>query len=250
MTITATKSPETVHDERLLELSRLLSSARSRAEWEADRVRLAERRGVEPSTALLDARDKAVKAYAEAVEALTEHERAYAGWARFWLVVSSDGHVHSTTSCHTCYVSTEFGLLPHLSGLTEADAVGAEGEILCSVCFPTAPVAWTIGERKGVAEARAEREAKRLEREAKRLEKALLPSGEPLEFSTDGRWPESLATLAAAKSWLTDAYAWNLDHPSYPAEAVALVADAVAAKTGESVEAVLAAAAKRAERRR
>lgn len=68
------------------------------------------------------------------------------GWSRFYLV--QDGHIHSSTHCHTLRVTTRIGWLPDLSGLTEKDAVDAHGPLLCTVCFPSAPVEWTIGETK------------------------------------------------------------------------------------------------------
>lgn len=71
-----------------------------------------------------------------------------APWSRFFLVTSSDGHIHSSMSCSTCRVTTEFGLLPELSGQTEADAVAAHGPLLCTVCFPSAPIEWTVGRPK------------------------------------------------------------------------------------------------------
>lgn len=67
-------------------------------------------------------------------------------WSRFFLLTSSaGGHIHSSMSCSTTRVTSGFAWLPTLSGLTEKDAVDAHGTILCSVCFPTAPVEWTVG---------------------------------------------------------------------------------------------------------
>jgi hypothetical protein len=66
------------------------------------------------------------------------------GWTRKWLVTSSAGHLHSSENCPTCRLTTTFALWPDLSGLTEAEAIAALGryaDSLCSVCFPTAPVA-------------------------------------------------------------------------------------------------------------
>lgn len=73
----------------------------------------------------------------EAYDALNA---AYDGWARFFVVTSSAGHIHSSMSCGTCRVTTTYGWLPSLSGLTEADAVAECGPALCSVCFPSAPL--------------------------------------------------------------------------------------------------------------
>jgi len=85
------------------------------------------------------------------LQAIYEQHR----WSRFFLVTSSQGHVHSSMSCSTCFPTTEYGWLPNLSGLTEADAVAQEGSILCSVCFPSAPTEWTTG----ISKAQAEKEA-------------------------------------------------------------------------------------------
>lgn len=65
-------------------------------------------------------------------------------WDRFFMVPG--GHIHSSMSCSTCnngHDLTTFGWLPDLSGLTEADAVAAHGALLCTVCYPSAPVEWT-----------------------------------------------------------------------------------------------------------
>ena len=69
----------------------------------------------------------------------------YTGWQRFFLV--TDGHIHASTQCHTLRITTSIGWLPDLSGLTEADAVAAHGPLLCTVCFPSAPVEWTVGKQ-------------------------------------------------------------------------------------------------------
>lgn len=69
-------------------------------------------------------------------------------WSRFFMVQNHGGHIHRDMSCSTCYATTSYGWLPTLSGLTEKDAVEAHGPLLCSVCFPTAPVEWTTGPAK------------------------------------------------------------------------------------------------------
>lgn len=64
-------------------------------------------------------------------------------WNRYFLVCSSNGHIHSSTSCHTCNKgknATQFALVPSLSGTSVEDAVSKLGSGLCSVCFPDAPV--------------------------------------------------------------------------------------------------------------
>jgi len=106
-------------------------------EVEAWNVEYAERR-----LAALDACDAE---YTRIIVAKTplDDEFARRPWSRFFLVTSSDGHIHSSMSCQTCRWSTTFGWLPELSGQTEADAVALRGPALCTVCFPSAPTEWT-----------------------------------------------------------------------------------------------------------
>jgi len=65
-------------------------------------------------------------------------DELYTGWSRFYVV--GGGHIHSSMACTTCYPTTLFGWLPELSGHDEREAVAACGPMLCSVCYPTAPV--------------------------------------------------------------------------------------------------------------
>ncbi len=65
----------------------------------------------------------------------------YAGWQRFFLVE----HIHSSQHCSSFRATTRIGWLPELSGLTEAEAVAEKGAILCTICFPSAPVEFTRG---------------------------------------------------------------------------------------------------------
>lgn len=114
-------------------------------------------------------------------------EAQYTGWSRFFLVVSSQGHIHSSMYCSTCYNTTRYGWLPELSGREEVDTIELCGPVLCSVCFPSAPVAWQGGKvrkkeaarlawspdrdekiAKEVAD-RAEKAAKRAKKEASKL---------------------------------------------------------------------------------
>jgi hypothetical protein len=87
-------------------------------------------------TAIGENRDRAA--------ALQQVWRTHGQWSRFFKVTSSDGHVHSTTSCSQRGATT-YAWCPELSGLTEANAVAAYGPILCTKCFPDAPAEWTWG---------------------------------------------------------------------------------------------------------
>ncbi len=82
----------------------------------------------------------------KAEQAPLDAEFAAAPWSRFFLVTSSaGGHIHSSMHCSSCNFRTGFSWLPTLSGLSEKDAVAAHGAILCTVCYPSAPVEWTMG---------------------------------------------------------------------------------------------------------
>lgn len=96
----------------------------------------------------LDAYNAAVIATKAAYAAVAAHELGYTGWSRYWLVTSSNGLIHRSTHCSTCNKgrqSTEFALLPSLSGADFASAVEALGPSLCSVCFSEAPTSVVDG---------------------------------------------------------------------------------------------------------
>lgn len=92
-----------------------------------------------------DKRNERIEECVRIQEEIAELQNLYTGWSRFFLVTSSPGHVHSSTSCSTCRPTTTYGWLPDLSGKTEKTAVKQLGPNLCSICFPTAPVAHTGG---------------------------------------------------------------------------------------------------------
>lgn len=171
-------------------------------------------------------------------------------WSRFYLVRNNNGHIHRSMDCHTTFPTTQWGWLPQLSGLTEAEAVADQGEILCSVCYPLAPIAWCNGRSKAAQEAAAERAAAKAERAAKKAAKALYSDDPDRQFRTSGRYPDRIGTLAAAKSWLTDGYVWGWDHPSHSPEDRDALAALLAERLGTTPAEELAAAQKRAAKRR
>lgn len=83
----------------------------------------------------------------EASEPLeAEHDKRR--WSRFFLVTSSNGHIHSSMHCSTCNPRTTYGWYPEFSGQTMAEAIAAwdergSAEVLCTTCFPDAPSART-----------------------------------------------------------------------------------------------------------
>lgn len=98
----------------------------------------------------LERYNDAAKAETDAVEALILHEQNYTGWDRFWLVMSSPGHVHSSRNCSSCKWTTTYALVPDLSNSSASDAVAMFGAAMCTVCFPSAPTGAKIA--KALAE--------------------------------------------------------------------------------------------------
>lgn len=77
------------------------------------------------------------------LDAINAEFGARGGWSRYWLVVSSSGHIHRDMDCFTCNNGkepTSFALYPSLSGSTIEQAVAKLGAALCTHCFAEAPV--------------------------------------------------------------------------------------------------------------
>jgi hypothetical protein len=79
---------------------------------------------------------------------LIEAEYARRPWSRF--IGVPGGHIHSGMWCMggTIRPTTERTWHPALSGLSVAEAVEKLGTVLCTHCFPSAPVEWTQGAAK------------------------------------------------------------------------------------------------------
>lgn len=60
-------------------------------------------------------------------------------WTRAFLVVNSNGHVHNSMDCNTCFPSTRFEWLTQYSSDNENTIVALAGELACTVCYPSAP---------------------------------------------------------------------------------------------------------------
>lgn len=98
-------------------------------------------------TELVDMLGRRWEAEAEIRQFAVEYERR-GRWSRFYMVQAKNGHIHSSMDCQTCnrnLKATSFAWLTDLSGLSEKEAVAMYGAILCTVCFPSAPLEWTNG---------------------------------------------------------------------------------------------------------
>jgi len=202
----------------------------------------------------------------EEIAELTACYRDYY-WNRAFLVKASNGHVHKSQACSTCFPTTEFAWLPQLSGAEETEIVEAAGETACTVCYPSAPAEvlnrpTTIVTADKIAKeaAKAEREAKRIEREAKRLAKAATKSGEPLSVPDD-YWADKVEYIdteyTARREWKSaeESKGWiaqrQPERAVRYAERQRLIEEALAEKYGVTVEEMRAElAAKYAKRRR
>lgn len=99
---------------------------------------------------VLKSLDEARATIAQAEEDAEPLDAEYASrpWSRFFLVTSSNGHIHSSMHCSTCNSRTTYGWYPEFSGQTMAEAIAAwdargSAEVLCTTCFPDAPSART-----------------------------------------------------------------------------------------------------------
>ncbi len=206
-----------------------------------------QRRAAEAQEALPRLRDKLAALEAEAMPLHDNwNERR---WARYFLVTNGTGHVHSHTSCSTCYFDTPFAWLPELADKTQDEMVEEFGEKACTVCFPTAPVNpryHAPGRRdRATLDAKAAEKAAKL---AAKLEKALLPDGSELRLSDPYDRPKTLiAAQRMLSSKLTDVEMDKLmvaaGHRAYnragETEDILTLAEAISAKTGEPVDALL-----------
>lgn len=162
-------------------------------------------------------------------------------WNRAYLVTNANGHVHSTTACSTCFVTTQFVWLTEFSGADEAEIVDAAGETACTVCYPSAPAEVLNRPSSIVTQDQRERNAKRQQRQvakaardAERAAKAPTASGEPLVvrthwFSarTDAYSTEQLKTERAARIWYTDQKASLLQFTFYTDEQRAVLSESL-----------------------
>ncbi|AYR01107.1 hypothetical protein SEA_LEMOND_42 [Mycobacterium phage LeMond] len=181
---------------------------------------------------------------------LSETFRERGGWERAYLVNNVGGHVHRTTGCSTCYITTEFGWLTDESGKSEAEIVEAAGELACTVCYPTAPV--EVLSRPGTI-----RRADQVERDARRAEKAVKDAEKAAAAVTDPTTGRVLyKTERAARNRVlaeaSDALLYTMTHPSmgeWHAAATAAIEGLVAKGVVER-EAFVAEVAEKAAKKR
>ena len=153
-------------------------------------------------------------------------------WTRAYLVVSSDGHVHSTRDCSTCFPQTRYAWLVQYSNDDEKTIVEDAGQDACTVCYPTAPAEVlnrpsriVTADKIAKAQAKTEREAKKAEKIAKEKANAPTKSGEFLYFK-DGKYTEVIKTERSAVTewfnlqWKTEVVTHYYDGRPHSAESI------------------------------
>lgn len=216
----------------------------------------------------LDNLRKQAQALREEAAPLNAEFRRRGGWTRAFLSTSSNGHIHSSRNCSTCYSTTQYFWFVDLSGHDEAEIVAKAGSDACTVCYPTAPVndlkrprSIFSDDEKAAQKAREEREQAKADRLAKRIANGLTEDGsefvvEWVEKNRGGhqRNPETgqteyvyrdrvqrerFKTEAAAVQWVVRYITWGdtLDG-SEKSPAYEQIIEAVAAKHNLTIEEV------------
>jgi hypothetical protein len=127
-------------------------------------------------------------------------------WTRAFLVLASNGHVHSSMDCNTCFDTTRYNWLIQYSNDDENTIVEDAGQDACTICYPSAPAEVlnrasriVTADKIAKAQAKAERDAKREAKLAKQKADAPTKSGEFLYFK-DGKYTEEIRTERTAVS--------------------------------------------------
>jgi hypothetical protein len=127
-------------------------------------------------------------------------------WTRAFLVLASNGHVHSSMDCSTCFSTTRYNWLIQYSNDDENTIVEDAGQDACTICYPSAPAEVlnrpsriVTADKIAKAQAKAERDAKREAKLAKQKADAPTKSGESLYFK-DGKYTEEIRTERTAVS--------------------------------------------------
>lgn len=171
-------------------------------------------------------------------------------WTRAYLVVSSDGHVHSTRDCSTCFPQTRYAWLVQYSNDDEKTIVEDAGEDACTVCYPSAPAEVlnrpsriVTADKLAKAKAKEEREAKKIARIAKEKANAPTASGEPLKIIrsiyNDGKISyEYIKTERSAVTYWLNTQGWAKFSPrkQYELDNLELIVRNLAEKNGVSFD--------------
>jgi hypothetical protein len=137
-------------------------------------------------------------------------------WTRAFLVINSNGHVHSSMDCSTCFATTRYNWLIQYSNDDEKTIVEDAGQDACTVCYPSAPAdvlnrasRIVTADKIAKAQAKAERDAKKAERIAKEKANAPTASGEFLTYK-EGKYTRVIKTeRSAVTEWFN--LQWSIE---------------------------------------
>ena len=125
-------------------------------------------------------------------------------WTRAFLVLASNGHVHSSMDCNTCFPTTRYNWLVQYSNDDEKTIVEDAGQDACTICYPSAPAhvlnrpsRIVTADKIAKAQAKVERDAKKAERIAKEKASAPTASGEFLTYK-EGKYTRVIKTERTA----------------------------------------------------
>lgn len=176
----------------------------------------------------------------ETLDALDALWKAY-GWTRY--IVVPDGHIHFD-GCSTLRHDTLRSFLPDESGNTVPEMITKYGVLMCTVCFPNAPLdpAYQAAVRKTEEEKNAARAAKAAEQNAK---DALTPKGDDgkaLKVGWDSPKTErSARNLLAGRQYDMALYSrdgkQHPDHDKWAVESIRLARSIARLEGAEDVDA-------------
>lgn len=206
----------------------------------------------------IDAYDAAVAERDEAFAAVkvqSQEWRNHGMWSRFLVVPG--GHIHTNEGCFTLRTNTVTAWLPELSGDSEADAVEVYGEVLCSHCFASAPVAWqggkTVTDSKGRVLTKAEQAEAKAAKDAEKAAKDAAKTAAQVVDVNTGRvlFKTDRGATNAVASDLESAIWYGPTHPSYQEwiDLLEQVSAALAAKHGRDAAEVRAELVAKAEKK-
>jgi hypothetical protein len=153
-------------------------------------------------------------------------------WTRAFLVINSNGHVHSSMDCNTCFSTTRYQWLIQYSNDDENTIVEDAGRDACTICYPSAPAEVlnrasriVTADKVAKAKAKAERDAKREAKLAKEKANAPTKSGDFLYFK-EGNYTYSINTERSAVSkwfqlqWKVEVVTHYYDGTAHSAESI------------------------------
>ena len=196
-------------------------------------------------------------------------------WTRAFLVINSNGHVHSSMGCSTCFDTTRYTWLVQYSNDDEATIVSDAGQDACTVCYPSAPAdvlnrpsRIVTADKIAKAQAKADRDAKRQAKIEKQIANAPTASGEFL-YIKDGKYTQEIKTERTAVTEFKSHYSRSTDAivthyydgTAHTAESIAhqearransqhictMIAQAIAGKHGVSFDEMWATLVKKAK---